>query len=116
MDEDDDEKIYGIPDSYHFDGFFFENVFLSLFILFFFSDFLFYFFFVMLCFLYINLNFSFLENEEETYDIFTSENDLSHYTYAEFEFVEAPSFLSFFYSAVFCHKYKQIYYTFVKKV
>jgi hypothetical protein len=115
MDENDDEKIYSIPDSYHFDSFFFENIFLSLFVLFFFSDFLFYFFFVMLCFLYINLNFSFLENEEETYDIFTSENDLSHYTYTEFEFVEPPCFFLLFYSTDFCHKYKQIHYSFVKK-
>jgi len=100
-----------IPDTFHFDSFFFENVFLFLFLLFFFSKVLFYFFFVLICSLYSHLSFAFLEGEGEQLGIFSSEMDLSHYTFNNFSFIEAPTLSSLFFSSdVWNTFYKKDYY------
>jgi hypothetical protein len=115
--DSEDEHGFLIPDAFHFDMFFAENSILLLIFLLFFSSYWFSMLYTFLALIYIFVNFSFIENENEIYDIFDTEHDLSHYTYAEFEFVKTPALVKiFFASSSWCKESSSFFYRVLKKI
>jgi hypothetical protein len=95
------ERISKVPDNFHFDEFFFDNLLLFLCLSFFFFPFVLFELTFLLFFFFYTATFLLLDedNDEDPFTFLEEESDISHYNHSEFHFVDFFSFNElFFYS------------------